>query len=81
MPGGYLYSYLLRPGLQTPRQEYLDRSIAVEPDILLESPVWERLVASREPGASADLASLWDELRKLQPSWVRLNSRPASSAH
>jgi len=59
--------YLLQPDPQTLPQEYLDRSIAVEPDILLESPVWERLVASREPGSSADLASLWDELRKLQP--------------
>jgi hypothetical protein len=59
--------YLLQPDPQTLPQEYLDRSIAVEPDILLESPVWERLVASREPGSSADLATLWDELRKLQP--------------
>ena len=44
--------YLLRPDPQTPPQEYLDRSIAIEPDILLESPVWEQLVAIRESGAS-----------------------------
>ena len=55
--------YLLRPDPQTPPQEYLDRSIAVEPDIILESPVWERLVAIREAGASAGLSPLWTELR------------------
>ena len=70
--------YLLRPDPQALPQEYLDRSIAVEPDILLESPVWEQLVASREPGASADLASLWDDLRKLGESGQQ---SPASSAH
>src|SRR5688500_4063948 len=59
--------YLLQPDPQTLPQEYLDRSIAVEPDILLESPVWERLVASREPGSSADLSPLWAELRGLTP--------------
>jgi len=59
--------YLLRPDPQTPPQEYLDRSIAVAPDILLESPVWERLVALRESGASADLSPLWAELRSLVP--------------
>jgi hypothetical protein len=50
----------------TVRKEYLDRSIAVEPDILLESPVWQQLVASRESAASAELSILWDELRKLE---------------
>jgi predicted O-methyltransferase YrrM len=60
--------YLLQPDPQTLPSEYLDRSIAVEPDILLESAVWEQLVVSREPGAAADLSPLWDELRKLQPS-------------
>jgi hypothetical protein len=67
----------LRPDPQTLPQEYLDRSIAIEPDILLESPVWEQLVASRAPGASADLASLWDELRKLESD----QQSPASIAH
>jgi hypothetical protein len=55
--------YLLRPDPQTPPQEYMDRSIAIEPDVLLESPIWERLVAIRETGASGDLDSLWAELR------------------
>jgi hypothetical protein len=59
-------SYLLRPDPQTPPQEYLDRSIAIEPDTLLESPVWKQLVTIREAGASADLSPLWAELRKLE---------------
>ncbi|HJY44815.1 MAG TPA: class I SAM-dependent methyltransferase [Propionibacteriaceae bacterium] len=58
--------YLLRPDPQTLPQEYLDRSIAVEPDILLESPVWQQLVACRVSAASAELSMLWDELRKLE---------------
>jgi hypothetical protein len=59
--------YLQRPDPQTPPQEYLDRSIAIEPDILLESPVWEQLVAIRDHGPSADLSALWAELRGLVP--------------
>ena len=59
-------SYLLRPDPQTPPQEYLDRSIAIEPEALLESPVWEQLMAIRGLGDFADLRALWDELRKLQ---------------
>jgi Methyltransferase domain len=58
--------YLLRPDPQTPPQEYMDRSIAIEPDVLLESPVWEQLVGCRESGASEALGALWDELRKLE---------------
>jgi hypothetical protein len=58
--------YLLHPDPQTPPQEYLDRSIAVEPAILLESPVWEQLVAIRESGALANLGALWDDIRALQ---------------
>ena len=57
--------YLQRPDPQSPPHEYLDRSIAIEPDMLLESPVWEQLLAIRDSGASADLAPLWHELRKL----------------
>jgi Methyltransferase domain len=60
--------YLLRPDPQTPPQEYLDRSVAIEPDSLLDSPVWEQLVAIREFRSSADVAGLWDDLRALQPS-------------
>ena len=58
--------YLLWPDPQTPPQEYLDRSIAVEPDVLLASGVWEKLVAHRDSGASADLGALWDQVRELQ---------------
>ncbi|HJV12360.1 MAG TPA: class I SAM-dependent methyltransferase, partial [Propionibacteriaceae bacterium] len=58
--------YLLRPDPQTPPHEYLDRSIAVEPDVLLESGVWEQLVDTREAG-STDLSVLWNELRTLIP--------------
>jgi Methyltransferase domain len=56
---------LLRPDPQTPPQEYMDRSIAVEPDVLLESPVWEQLVEKRESGSTADLNALTNELRRL----------------
>jgi hypothetical protein len=59
--------YLLRPDPQTPPQEYMERSIAIEPDTLLKSPVWDELVAIRESGASADLSPLWAELRSLTP--------------
>ena len=59
--------YLLRPDPQTPPLEYMERSVAIEPDILLDSPVWDELVASRESGASADLSPLWGELRSLAP--------------
>jgi hypothetical protein len=58
--------YLQRPDPQTPRREYLDRSIAIEPDALLESPVWEQLVAIRDLENFADLRALWDGLRTLQ---------------
>jgi hypothetical protein len=57
--------YLLRPDPQTPPQEYMSRSVAIEPDVLLESPVWEELVALREPTGSASLAPLWSAFRGL----------------
>ena len=57
--------YLLRPDPQTPPQDYLDRSISIEPDVLLQSPVWEQLVNKRESGSTPDLQALWDELRRL----------------
>jgi hypothetical protein len=59
--------YLLRADPQTPPQEYLDRSIAVEPDVLLESRIWEQLVDRRVAGSTADLTALWNELRGLTP--------------
>ena len=58
--------YLLQPDPQTPPPEYLDRSIAIEPDALLESPVWEEIVGVRDSGGSAHLAELGDQLRALQ---------------
>jgi hypothetical protein len=59
--------YLLRPDPQTPPHEYMDRSITIEPNVLLESSVWDELVAVRESGAAADLSPLWAELRSLAP--------------
>jgi hypothetical protein len=59
-------AYLTRPDPQTPPQEYLDRSIALEPAILLESPVWDLLVTIRNSGDLADLAAVRDELRTLE---------------
>jgi hypothetical protein len=35
--------------------------------VLLESLVWEQLVAIRDSGASAGLSPLWAELRSLIP--------------
>ena len=58
--------YLLQPDPQTPPPEYLDRSIAIEPDALLESPVWGEIVGVRDSGGSAHLAELCDQLRGLQ---------------
>lgn len=57
--------YLQQPDPQSPPQEFLDRSIAIEPDVLLQSAVWEQLVAVRDSGDTADRAALWNELRKL----------------
>ena len=57
--------YLLQPDPQTPPQEYMDRSIATEPDVLLASGVWSQLASIRESRMSADLRELWGELRSL----------------
>ena len=46
----------------------MDRSIAVEPDVLLASPAWEQLVAARESGAFAGLTSARSELQTLEPA-------------
>jgi Methyltransferase domain len=58
--------YLLWPDPQTPPQEFMDRSIAVDPDVLLASSAWEQLVAVRESGAFGDLTSVWAELQRLE---------------
>jgi hypothetical protein len=60
--------YLTQPDPQTPPQEYLDRSIALEPAVLLESPVWDLLLTIRSSGDFADLAAVRDELRTLERS-------------
>ncbi len=57
--------YLLQPDPQTPPQEYLERSIATEPDVLLDSGVWSRLPTIRESGISAEVGDPWGELRNL----------------
>jgi hypothetical protein len=57
--------YLLRPDPQTPPLDYMDRSVSIEPDVLLDSPVWEQLRTARDSGAAADLSPLWTELRTL----------------
>ena len=57
--------YLLRPDPQTPPQEFMNRSVAIEPDMLLGSRAWEQLLAIRELGTSADRRALWAELRSL----------------
>jgi hypothetical protein len=57
--------YLRQPDPQTPPQEYMDRSIATEPDVLLASGVWSQLASIRESKRSADLRELWGELRSL----------------
>ena len=57
--------YLTQPDPQTPPQEYLERSIATEPDVLLDSGVWSRLPTIRESGISAEVGDPWGELRNL----------------
>ena len=57
--------YLTADDPQTPPQEFLDRSIAIEPQVLLDSPVWSELVARRGAGEPADLSGLWADLRAL----------------
>jgi hypothetical protein len=59
--------YLTRSDPQTPPPEYMERSIAIEPEILLDSPVWQQIVTIRESGPSADLLRQWAELRSLVP--------------
>jgi hypothetical protein len=44
----------------------MDRSIAVEPDVLLASSAWEQLVGVRGSGAFAGLTSVWSELQRLE---------------
>jgi Methyltransferase domain len=73
--------YLLRADPQTPPREYMNRSIAIEPRALLESSVWEQVVAIRESGAAIDLGALWDELRALDPGSTFGESSSTSATH
>lgn len=54
-------SYLKAPDPQTPPEELLTRQIAVDPRDILDIPLWDSLIASRED-PSVDLGPLWAEL-------------------
>lgn len=59
--------YLLSADPQSPPMSFMDRSTSVDPQVLLASPVWERLATLREdPGA--DVSTAWDELKRLAPA-------------
>ena len=47
--------YLERPDPQTPPEEYMSRSAAVDPAVLLASEAWPLLVAARESGDAASI--------------------------
>ena len=49
---------------QSPPQGFMDRSISVDPHVLLASPVWDRLATLRQDDGG-DLRATWDELRDL----------------
>lgn len=56
------------PDPQVVPQEWLERRTAVEPDALLGSDVWKRIVEAREGDPTrAGLAPLWEELRTAAP--------------
>jgi hypothetical protein len=57
--------YLLAEDPQRVPQEFLDRSIAVDPAELLGSPVWAELAGLRESDDPAELKALWDRLAEL----------------
>ena len=57
--------YLQRADPQTPPQEYLDRSISVEPQDLLAAPAWAELVRLRTD-PDADLSGVVEGLRALR---------------
>ncbi len=57
--------YLLAEDPQQVPQEFLDRSIAVDPVALLASPAWGELAALRDAGDAAPLKAVWDLLAEL----------------
>ena len=59
-------AYLLSADPQTPPPAFMNRSISVEPQELLSSDVWERLVSLRQGGSADDLTALWEELKRLR---------------
>ena len=56
---------LLRPDPQEPPREVMSRSVAVDAELLLESPAWGILVAARESGDHSRLDEAWELLRAL----------------
>jgi hypothetical protein len=58
--------YLTAPDPQNPPREFMDRSIAVDPEALLASPVWDEVVARRDDGDRTGLTDLWAQLRSLE---------------
>ena len=57
--------FLLKDDPQQPPDEFMDRSIAVEPQDLLDSPAWAQLVAVRET-PDPDLTGVLTQLRALR---------------
>ena len=61
--------YFLAVDPQTPPQHYLDRTVAVAPETVLSSSVWDVLVAERENPTPDGRARILDEVR----SWPTLD--------
>ncbi|WP_404392521.1 class I SAM-dependent methyltransferase [Humibacillus xanthopallidus] len=57
--------YLHSVDPQRPPMSFMNRSISVEPQDLLSSTAWERLLSLREQGVTTDLASVRAALRSL----------------
>jgi hypothetical protein len=57
--------YLLAEDPQQVPQQFLDRSVAVDPVVLLDSPVWGELASLRGAEDAADLKALWDRLAEV----------------
>jgi hypothetical protein len=58
-------SELQRPDPQAPPHEVLSRSVAVDPQRLLNSEAWEILVAARESGDHSRVGEAWELVRHL----------------
>lgn len=62
---------------QTVPDDVLNRTIAIDPELLLASDVWPRLVELRDTGSTEGYPELWDELARLP----RLDPVEAEPAH